>query len=170
MAPVVVLVGPPGSGKTTVGSALAEQLGLVLRDTDSDIETAAGMPIPDIFVDEGEAGFRIREVAAVRAALAEHEGVLAIGGGAVESDEIQTLLAGVFVVNLTVGANEAAKRVGISGPRPMRLGNVRSRWNEMMHHRAPLYDEVATISVATDDRTPDQVATEIRTAMDEVPT
>lgn len=167
MAPMVVLVGPPGAGKTTVGAVLAEQLGVSLRDTDADIESTAGMPIPDIFVDEGEAGFRAREVTAVRAGLAEHDGVLAVGGGAVESDEIRELLAHVFVANLTISANDAAKRVGISGPRPMLLGNVRTRWNEMMHRRAPLYDQVATITVATDDRPPTQVAADIRSAMDE---
>lgn len=168
MAPIVVLVGPPGSGKTTVGAVLAEQLGVPLRDTDSDVEGAAGMPIPDIFIDEGEVGFRAREVAAVRAGLTEHDGVLAVGGGAVESGEIRDLLADAFVANLTIGANEAAKRVGISGPRPMLLGNVRTRWNEMMHRRTPLYDQVATITVATDDRAPGDVAADIRAALNEV--
>lgn len=164
MAPLVVLVGPPGSGKTTVGTALAGELGVELRDTDSDIEAGTGRAISDIFVIDGEPEFRRLETAAVERALAEHGGVLALGGGAVESDHIRALLAPQFVVRLTVGANEAARRVGISGPRPLLLGNVRSRWSQLLARREPWYAEVATVTVATDDRPVADIVAEIRAA------
>ena len=158
MAPVLVLVGAPGSGKTTVGGLVAGFRGLGFRDTDADVEAAAGCSISDIFVDEGESGFRTREIAAVSTAVAQHEGVLSVGGGAVESPQVRRTLAGLPVVWLTVGATEAGKRVGIHGPRPAQFGNIRAQWNEMMNRRAPLYDEVARWSVETDGRSPDQVA------------
>lgn len=99
-APVVVLVGPPGSGKSTVGRVLADRLGLAFRDTDADIEQLAGKPIPEIFVDEGEPHFRELEVRAVRAAAETHPGVLALGGGAVMAEATRELLHGLPVVFL----------------------------------------------------------------------
>ncbi|MFF2562044.1 shikimate kinase, partial [Kitasatospora sp. NPDC058060] len=90
-SPVVVLVGPPGSGKSTVGRLLAERLGVGFRDTDADIEATVGKPIPDIFVDEGEPHFRALEAAAVRAAAEGHDGVLALGGGAVLAEATRAL-------------------------------------------------------------------------------
>lgn len=167
MPPVLVLVGPPGSGKTTVGALVAERLGLPLRDTDVDVMAAAGGTISDIFVDEGEAGFRARERAAVAAAVGEHEGVLCVGGGAVESPEVRSALAGLPVVQLTVGATEAGKRVGIHGARPAALGNIRSQWSQMMSRRAPLYAEVARWTVPTDDVDPEQVADSVVSLMTE---
>ncbi len=161
MPPDVVLVGAPGSGKTTVGAALAERLGVALRDTDADAERAAGATITEIFVDEGEEGFRQRERAAVSLALAEHTGVLALGGGAVEEAHTRQALLGCKVVWLQVSANEAAKRTGISGPRPLLLGNVRTQWLGLLRRREPLYAEVADHVVATDGRTPEQIADEI---------
>lgn len=167
MPPVLVLVGPPGAGKTTVGTLVAGELGVAYRDTDSDVIDAAGADISDIFVDEGEAGFRAREEAAVIAAVAEHDGVLSVGGGAVESPQVRQILVGLPVVRLTVGATEAGKRVGIHGPRPAALGNIRTQWSQMMSHRAPLYDEVARWSVATDERTPAEVARSVISLMNQ---
>lgn len=115
-APVVVLVGPPGSGKTTVGRALAERLGVGFRDTDADIEAQAGKPIPEIFIDEGEPHFRELEAAAVRAAAGTHDGVLALGGGAVMADATRELLHGLPVVFLEVPQADAVKRVGLDAP------------------------------------------------------
>lgn len=171
MAPLVVLVGPPGSGKTTVGTALAARLGVGLRDTDSDIEAATGREIADIFVVDGEPAFRRLEVEAVERALGEHDGVLALGGGAIESPRTRELLRspsgveGHVVVRLTVGATEAAKRVGIGGPRPLLLGNVRTRWSELMSRREPWYAEVADLTVATDGRAVPDVVAEIVAAL-----
>ncbi len=167
MPAAVVLVGPPGAGKSTVGVLLAEQLGVPLRDTDADIEAAAGAPIADIFIDEGESGFREREASALSDALAAERAVVVVGGGAVTSEQGYRLMADEFVVYLSVGAAEAAKRVGITGARPLLLGNVRTRWTALMKEREPLYREVASRTIATDERTPDEIAAEILTILPE---
>jgi shikimate kinase len=163
--PVAVLVGPPGSGKSTVGGLLAQRLGVDLRDTDADIVAATGQEIADIFVDRGEAAFRALERAAVRAALAEHRGVLALGGGAVLDDGNRRLLAGHHVVFLDVSLADAARRVGLDTSRPLLLGNVRGRLKALLDKRHPLYLEVASLTVDTSGRTPDDVAEEIAKAV-----
>ncbi|WP_264030435.1 shikimate kinase [Cellulosimicrobium sp. SH8] len=165
--PVVVLVGPPGSGKSTVSRHLADLLGLAQRDTDTDVETAAGKPVADIFVDHGEPHFRELEREAVTTALATHDGVLALGGGAVLDEHTQTALAayvasGGAVVFLDVSLAHAAPRVGLNQSRPLLLGNPRARWVALMEARRPVYERVATLHVVTDARTPAQVAQEIR--------
>ncbi|HEX5596312.1 MAG TPA: shikimate kinase [Micromonosporaceae bacterium] len=161
MAPVCVLVGPPGSGKTTTGAALASVLGVDFRDTDVDIEAAAGKPIPEIFVDEGEDHFRTFERAAVAAALASFDGVLALGGGAVLAEETRATLAGQTVVYLSVELPDAIKRVGLGVGRPLLALNPRATLKYLLDQRRPLYEEVATYTVATDGRTPEQVVEEI---------
>ncbi|MFI7607325.1 shikimate kinase [Micromonospora sp. NPDC049366] len=159
--PVCVLVGAPGSGKTTVGRALADALGVEFRDTDLDIETLAGKPIPEIFVDEGEAHFRTLERAAVAAALASCDGVLALGGGAVLADETRAGLVGHTVVHLSVELSDAVKRVGLGAGRPLLAINPRATLKHLMDQRRPLYAEVATATVATDGRSPEEIAAEI---------
>ncbi len=148
--PVVVLVGVPGAGKTTVGQALAERLGVAFRDTDADIERRAGRPIADIFVDDGEPEFRRMEVDAVAVALEECRGVLALGGGAVLDPATRRSLAARTVVWLRVGLAAAAQRAGLSTARPVLMGNVRAQLRALMEARAPLYEEVATVTLDTD--------------------
>lgn len=157
MSPVVVLVGPPGSGKTTVGGLLARRLGVNFRDTDSDIEALEGKEIADIFVDDGEERFRKLERDAVAAAIREHDGVLAVGGGAVTSDETRRLLTSAQVVFLDVGLAHASSRVGLGTSRPLLLGNVRAQLKRLLDERRPLYAEIADTVVGTDGLDPAEV-------------
>jgi shikimate kinase len=152
--PVCVLVGAPGAGKTTVGQLVATALGVAFRDTDADIVAAAGKPIPDIFVD-----------AAVSAALESSDGVLALGGGAILADETRARLHGHTVVHLSVELPDAAARVGLTGGRPLLAVNPRATLKYLLDQRQPLYQEVATITVVTDGRTPAQIADEVLSAV-----
>lgn len=160
--PRLVLVGPMGAGKSTVGRVLASQWGTTYRDTDDDVEAADGRSISDIFVEDGEEHFRVLEKKAVLDALAGHDGVLALGGGAVLDPETRHALTGSTVVFLNVGLSEAVKRVGLGSARPLLLGNVRARIKALLDERLPVYREVATFSVLTDGKDPDEVAREIR--------
>ena len=157
-APRVVLVGPMGAGKTTVGRLLAERWGVPFVDTDDIVEQTEGRTVSDIFVDSGEDHFRALERAAVGRALAEHPGVLALGGGAVMSEVTRGTLAGHPVVFLRVGLTDAAARVGLGTSRPLLLGNVRGTMKALLDERTPVYESVATAAVDTDGLTPDEVA------------
>ncbi|MFF1489730.1 3-dehydroquinate synthase [Streptomyces sp. NPDC058319] len=156
-APAVVLVGPMGVGKSTVGRLLADRLGLAYRDTDDDIVAEQGRAISEIFVDEGEDAFRALEKEAVRRAVAEHGGVLALGGGAVLDADTRALLAPLPVVCLSMDVEEAVRRTGLNVARPLLAVNPRKQWRELMEARRHLYEEVATAVVATDGRTPEEV-------------
>ncbi|MGN9793833.1 shikimate kinase [Streptomyces sp. NPDC054847] len=165
-APLIVLVGPMGSGKSTVGELLAGRLGVAFRDTDADIVAAEGREISDIFVEDGEDHFRDLERAAVRSALAEHPGVLALGGGAILDEGTRALLTGLPVAYLSMDVEEAVKRVGLNTARPLLAVNPRRQWRELMDARRPLYNEVARVVVATDDRTPEEVAQAVLDALE----
>lgn len=164
--PLVVLVGPMGVGKSTIGELLSERLGAPYRDTDADVVATAGKPISEIFFDEGEERFRELERHAVREAVAGHTGVLALGGGAVLDEGTRAVLAGHAVVYLSMDVEEAVKRVGLGTARPLLAVNPRRQWREMMELRRHLYEEVARVTVATDDRTPDEIAREIVDALE----
>jgi shikimate kinase len=163
MPPVLVVVGPPGAGKSTVGGVVAQRLGAEFRDTDADVEKAAGMSVPDIFVERGEAAFRALERTAVANALADYDGVLALGGGAVLDPATRRLLGEHPVVFLDVGLTEAVRRVGLARDRPLLIANPRAQLLRLLEERRPLYEEVADVTVSTDGRMPDDIADEVLT-------
>jgi shikimate kinase len=156
-----VLVGPPGAGKTTVGRLAADRLGVAFRDTDADVEAETGERIADLFVTHGEAHFRALERAAVDRALAEHDGVLSLGGGAVTSSEVRAALQGHRVVHLDVGLADAVRRTGLDASRPLLAVNPRAALRAMLAERLPLYQEVAVRTVSTDGRTPEEIVEEV---------
>ncbi|NDL56399.1 shikimate kinase [Phytoactinopolyspora mesophila] len=161
MSPRVVLVGPPGAGKSSVGRRVAAHLGMRLRDTDTDIERLAGKAITEIFIDDGEPAFRQMEREAVSAALAEHDGVLSLGGGAVGDAGIRAELGRHHVVFLDVGLADAVSRVGLNKDRPLLLDSPRAQLKRLLDERRPLYEEVATVTVVTSGRSIDEVAQEV---------
>lgn len=148
----MVLVGSPGAGKSTVGRRVAKHIGVPFLDSDAEIEREAGMSVSDIFVTEGEAAFRDREQATVARCLAEHPGVLSLGGGSILREETRRALAGYRVVWLRVSLSDAAARVGMNTARPLLLGNVRGTLGALLDQRNPLYEEVATDVIDTTGR------------------
>ena len=161
MAPVAVFVGAPGAGKTTIGQAVAALLGVPFVDSDALIEERAGKPIPEIFFDDGEDAFRALERSAIADALRDVDGVLALGGGAVLHAGTRELLKPHTVVYLSVELSDAVKRVGLGAGRPLLAMNPRATLKYLLDQRRPYYTEVATYTVATDGRTPEEVAAEV---------
>jgi len=159
--PLVVLIGPPGAGKSAVGPLLADRLGVEFRDTDADVGAAAGKPVSDIFIEQGEPAFRQLEREAAARALREHGGVLALGSGAVLDPDIQHRLEGLPVIYLAAGFAAIARRMGLDRPRVVIPGNPRGRLRAMLEERRPLYEQLATVTVDTDDLDPDELAAEI---------
>lgn len=156
--PVCVLIGPPGSGKTTVGALVAERLGVGFHDTDAAVETDQGRTISDIFIEDGEPRFRDLERTEVLRALRAERGVVAVGGGAPMDPEVQAALSGQTVVLLEVGIADAARRVGFARSRPLLAVNPRARWTAMLAERRPTYEALATHRVDTAAREPGDVA------------
>ncbi|MFZ1362265.1 MAG: shikimate kinase [Candidatus Nanopelagicales bacterium] len=144
---VLVLVGAPGAGKTTVGTAVADRLGLAFTDTDELIAERAGKSIQDIFIEDGEETFRDLEVEVVGDALQNGAGVLSLGGGAVLRSETQAALEGHKVVWLDVTADVASTRAGLGAPRPVLLGNVRGQMAKLLQARRPVYESVASVTI-----------------------
>lgn len=157
----LVIIGPPGAGKSSVGTLLAHELHTTLRDTDTDVEEVAGKSIADIFIEDGEDHFRHLEHEAVLRALAEHDGILALGGGAVVHDGTRDALRQAPVVFLDVSMAKAMPRVGLSAPRPLLIGSPRARWKQLMDARRHRYEEVADLVIDTDDRSVEELAAKI---------
>jgi len=168
VTPAVVLVGAPGSGKSTVGALLAERLAVPFTDVDTEIEAQAGTSVAEIFTEHGEPAFRALEEAAT-ARLLGRPGVLALGGGAVLSPATREALRGHRVVWLRVGVPEAVKRVGLNDARPLLLGNVRGMLMRQLAERRPLYDQVSDYAVDTDALSPEEVVAQIVAAVGSAP-
>ncbi len=158
--PVVVLIGPPGSGKSTVGPLLADRLGVGFLDTDDEVASVARKPVSDIFVEDGEAAFREVERTVVERALGYH-GVVALGSGAVTDEQTRQLLAGHRVIYLETGFTAVAKRSGLSRPRIPMPGNPRGMLRAMLEQRHPLYQQLAVVTIDTDGLSPEEIALKI---------
>lgn len=167
MPPRVILIGPPGAGKTSVGKALARLLEEDFVDTDTVIANQEQQSISEIFVDKGESYFRDIERAVLVDQLQSHSGVLSLGGGAPLSDVAQEAIkkSGSPVVFLDVSLAGAAPRVGFNRDRPLLLGNPRAQWQELMNARRPIYEMLAHHLVVTDKLTPNEAAKEIVTLL-----
>jgi shikimate kinase len=163
--PIAVLVGPPGAGKSTVGRKVAERLGVGFRDTDDDVQARAGKSISDVFVEDGERRFRDLERDAARIALAEHDGVLSLGGGAVLAEATRALLQEHAVVFLDVDLTGAVSRVGLGQGRPLVGLNPRSQLRELLNERVALYREVARHTVDTSRASVDEVVDQVVAAL-----
>jgi shikimate kinase len=154
---MIVLIGPPGSGKSTVGKLLAERLGVSFADTDAMAEQAAGKPAGDIFVEDGEEAFRQLERSAVQRAMDGEPGVLALGSGAVLDPGVREQVAGLRVVYLRAGFAAVAKRSGLDRPRVVLPGNPRGMLRTMLAEREPVYESLATETVPSDELSPEEI-------------
>lgn len=160
MVPKAVLVGMPGSGKSTIGRRLAKALQVPMLDTDAKIVETTGRSIADIFA-EGEPVFRKIEADVIRDALAEHDGVVSLGGGAVTTPEVREALAGHTVVYLEISAAEGVRRTA-GGGRPLLAGDdPGAKYRALMAQRVPLFRQVATLRVNTNRRNPGAVVRHI---------
>lgn len=160
MTKKIVLIGPPGAGKTSIGKALSKELELAFIDSDAEIERISGKTISEIFVDQGEEVFRKTEVETVTRILAEFEGVVALGGGAPINPEIQKVLlnSDYPVIFIDVSISQAANRIGFNKDRPLLMINPRQQWLHLMSERRPIYEKLATITVSSDNSKPAEVA------------
>ena len=166
--PLIVLIGPPGSGKTSVGKALGKLLDLPVRDTDAIVESIEGKSISDIFLEDGETRFREVEQNVVLGELERTEGILSLGGGSVLDSKVQERLvnSSALVAFLDVGISNAAPRVGFNRDRPLLTVNPRQQWIALMEVRRPIYEHLAWRRFSTDDLIPMEVAKSIISEMD----
>jgi len=160
----IVLIGPPGAGKSSIGKALAKELNLNFIDSDSEIEKISHKKISEIFIEDGEPAFRLLEVDVVRKVLADFDGVISLGGGAPINKEIQEVLqdANYPVVFIDVSIAQAATRIGFNKDRPLLLVNPRQQWISLMNDRRPIYEKLASQTISSDNQKPHEVAKQIR--------
>ena len=163
MSNQIILIGPPGAGKSTIGHSLAKKLKVKFADTDALIEAKLDKKISDIFVDLGEPVFRTEELIVLAEVLQSDNGVVSLGGGAPISPQAQELLrnSGAIVIFLDISLGKAAARVGFNRDRPLLLGNPRAQWNELMSSRRPIYESLATAVVPVDDRSVNEICADI---------
>ena len=160
----IVLIGPPGAGKSSIGRSLSKEMNMPFIDSDSEIEKIAQKRISEIFVDDGEQAFRKIEVEVVSDLLKDFSGVIALGGGAPMNAEIQSKLekSDFPVIFIDVSISQAANRVGFNKDRPLLLINPRQQWMNLMTERRPIYERLATNTVSSDNNKPAEVAKIIR--------
>lgn len=163
----IVLIGPPGSGKSAVGRNLSKTLKRHLIDTDIAIEQKTGKKIADIFVLDGEEKFRIIETDVVASSLNQENAIISLGGGAPMSEITQDRIAksNSFVVFLDVSLATAAPRVGFNRDRPLLLGNPRAQWQELSQVRRPIYEKLASLSIKVDGMSLDEISAQIQASI-----
>jgi shikimate kinase len=163
----IVLIGPPGAGKSTVGKVLAEQLSLEFLDTDSLIEQSTGKSITDIFVVDGEQAFRAIEFQMLKTVLEKVDAIISLGGGAPISDEAQKLISDTDcqVIFLDISLSTAAPRVGFNRDRPLLLGNPRAQWQALSDQRRPIYEFLSDQTIKVDSLSVSEIVETIKKGM-----
>jgi shikimate kinase len=169
MAPRVILIGPMGSGKTTIGSLLAEKLGLSFRDTDHLIEEQEGKTVSQIFLDQGEDAFRAIEKRVLREELLTDGTVLSLGGGAPISIDAQSALRAIasHIIFLDISLSTVAPRIGFNRDRPLLLNNPRGQWQTLMEARRPIYEAIADATINVDDKSEEEIVTIALSSLEE---
>lgn len=169
MAPRVILIGPMGSGKTTIGSLLAQRLGLSFRDTDHLIEEQEEKTVSQIFLDQGEDAFRAIEKRVLREELLTDGTVLSLGGGAPISLDAQSALRAIAspIIFLDISLSTVAPRIGFNRDRPLLLNNPRGQWQTLMEARRPIYEAIADTIINVDDKSEDEIVTIVLSSLGE---
>ena len=159
MAPRVILIGPMGSGKTTIGQLVASHLGIAFRDTDHVIQERAGKSVSDIFLEDGEDEFRILEKKVLRDELLSDDTVLALGGGAPISVDAQSALRAIAspVIYLDISLATVAPRIGFNRDRPLLLHNPRGQWQTLMEARRPIYESIADTVIDVNEKSESEI-------------
>ncbi len=169
MAPRVILIGPMGSGKTTIGSLVAGKLGLSFRDTDHLIEEQEEKTVSQIFLDQGEDAFRAIEKRVLREELLTDGTVLSLGGGAPISIDAQSALRAIasHIIFLDISLSTVAPRIGFNRDRPLLLNNPRGQWQTLMEARRPIYEAIADTIINVDDKSEEEIVTIVLSSLGE---
>ena len=169
MAPRVILIGPMGSGKTTIGLLVAGKLGLSFRDTDHLIEEQEEKTVSQIFLDQGEDAFRAIEKRVLREELLTDGTVLSLGGGAPISIDAQSALRAIasHIIFLDISLSTVAPRIGFNRDRPLLLNNLRGQWQTLMEARRPIYEAIADTIINVDDKSEEEIVTIVLSSLGE---
>jgi shikimate kinase len=156
-----------GSGKSTIGKAVANALDLPFRDTDSIIEELEHLPVSQIFIDKGEEYFRAIEKKVLRDELLSDGSILALGGGAPISMDAQSALkvSSAPVIYLDISLANVAPRIGFNRDRPLLLHNPRGQWQTLMEVRRPIYESIANVVIDVNGKTQKKIVEEVLGAL-----